>query len=255
MSIPENHEYQTWIRQSKQNPNPKLRLFCFPYAGGGASLFRLWDENLPGEIEVCPVQFPGRESRIREPLFEALNPLIEKLAQVLSPGFDIPFAFFGYSLGALVAFELSRWIRKTKNILPAKIIVAACPAPHLPETHPPIHELPREEFVRSLREMDGTPDAVFLDPELIDFFIPLLRADFKIYETYRYQSQAPLNCPISAYGGLADDSVTMEATQAWEEHTSASFIRRMFPGNHYFLRENTRFLYKAILDDLSGFIN
>lgn len=254
MSIPENLEYQTWIRQPKRNPNPKLRLFCFPYAGGGASLFRLWHEHLPGEIDICPVQFPGRESRIREPLFEALNPLIEKLTEVLSPAFDIPFAFFGYSLGALIAFELSRRLRKTKNILPAQIIVAACPAPHLPEAHAPIHELPREKFIRSLREMDGTPEAVFLDPELIDFFLPLLRADFKIYETYQYWPEAPLECPLSAYGGLADDSVTSEAIQAWEEHTSASFIRRMFPGNHYFFKENSHFLFKAMLDDLSSFL-
>ena len=254
MSISKNLEYQNWIRKNRQDPDPKLRLFCFPYAGGGASLFRLWQEHLPREIEVCPVQLPGRESRIKEPLFEELDPLLEILSEVLLPTLGTPFAFFGHSLGALIAFELSRRLRKMNNLMPAQIIVAACPAPHLPETHSPIHELPREEFIRSLREMDGTPEAVFMDPELIDFFLPLLRADFKIYETYQYQPEEPLSCPISAYGGLRDESVTPDATQAWETQTSASFVRRMFPGNHYFLKENNSYLFKAILDDLVSFL-
>ena len=236
MSISRNLDYHSWIRGFARKPDPKLRLFCFPYAGGGASMFRSWQVHLPNEIEVCPVQLPGREGRIKEPLFETLNPLVETLAEVLLPGLDHSFAFFGYSLGALIAFELTRWLMQKIDRIPAHIIVAACPAPHLPDEHSPIHELPRDEFINSLREMEGTPEAVFQDSELIDFFLPLLRADFKIYETYKYRPAEPLPCPISVYGGLGDQSITQDALQAWQEHTSTGFTRRMFPGNHYFLR-------------------
>lgn len=254
MQIPQKLEYHTWVRQLKQNPNPKIRLFCFPYAGGGASLFRLWHKYLPAEIEVCPVQLPGRESRVREALYDDLTPLIEKLSEVLYPALNVPFAFFGHSLGALVGFELSRLLRKKYGLSPDHLIAAACPAPHVPDQHPPVHHLPHNEFIDSLKQMEGTPDAVFEDPDLLDFFLPLLRADFKVYETYLYTHDRPLACPISAYGGLGDDGVTEEALHSWAEQTTNTFKKRMFPGNHYFIRETPRLLFQAILDDLSALL-
>ncbi len=254
MLIPPNLEYHSWIRQLRQIPNPRLRLFCFPYAGGGASLFRLWSEYLPEEVEVCPVQLPGRESRVKEPIYDELLPLVEKLSDVLLPGFNLPFVFFGYSLGALIAFELARLIRKKFNIVPNHIIVAASPAPHLLEKNFPVHELSSGEFIEFLRKMEGTPEEVFNDPGLLEFFLPLLRADFRVYETYLYYPDLPLACPISAYGGLGDDSVTEDELQSWEVHTSTNFIRRMFPGNHYFLRDHANLLFRAILEDLSKLI-
>jgi medium-chain acyl-[acyl-carrier-protein] hydrolase len=246
-----NLGFNSWVRPLKLNPNPQLRLFCFPHAGGGASLFRLWHKSLPAAIEVCPIQLPGRESRVRERPYTDLIEMVEDLYRVLLPALDFPFVFFGHSLGALVAFELSRLIRKRDGILPAHLIVAACPAPHSPDQHPPVHHLPRREFIDSLKQMEGTPEEVFKDPGLIDFFLPLLRADFTVYETYLYYRDTPLDCPISAYGGLGDDGVTEESLRQWGDQTNSTFIKRMFPGNHYFLRDNPRELFQAVLKDVS----
>lgn len=251
MQNSQHSEYFSWIRKQRHNPNPKLRLFCFPYAGGGASLFRLWQENLSTEVDVCPVQLPGRESRIKELPYDNLYLLIEKLFEVMYPALNTPFVFLGYSLGGLISFELSRLLRRKVGILPDHLIIAACPAPHVPDLHSPVHQLPRSEFIESLKEMEGTPTEVFNDPGLLDFFIPLLRADFKIYETYHYSPDLPLACPISVYGGLGDESVPVDSLQSWQEQTTSSFKRRMFPGNHYFIRDNTHTLFQAILDDLS----
>lgn len=244
-------EYKTWIRTLKPNPNPRLRLFCFSHAGGGASLFRRWHEYLPPAIEVCPVQLPGRESRVRETPYTDMTSLVGDLTKVIVPALDIPFALFGHSLGALIAFELSRTLRREKGLLPGRLIAAACPAPHSPDQHPPIHHLPRHEFIDSLRQMEGTPEEVFNEPGLLDFFLPLLKADFTLYETYVYYRDTPLECPISAYGGLADTGVTVDSLSHWGDQTRGGFIRRMFPGNHYFLREGPVMLFQALLDDLS----
>jgi len=245
---PPNLGLNSWVRPLKPNPDPKLRLFCFPYAGGGASLFRLWHKYLPATIEVCPIQLPGRESRVRERPYTDLIKMVEDLYKVLLPSLDIPFVFFGHSLGALIAFEFSRMIRKRDGILPGHLIVAACSAPHSPDQHQPVHHLPRREFIRSLKQMEGTPDEVFEDPGLLDFFLPLLRADFTVYETYFYYRDAPLDCPISAYGGLGDGDVTEDSLQQWGDQTDNNFKKRMFPGNHYFIRDTPHSLFQAVID-------
>jgi medium-chain acyl-[acyl-carrier-protein] hydrolase len=242
---------KTWVRRPRPNSNAKQRLFCFSYAGGGASLFRLWPEYLPPGIEVCPIQLPGREGRVREAPYTKLADLVQDLSEVLTPVLDIPFAIFGHSLGGLIGFELSRLLRKKSALIPGRLIVAACPAPNYPNPNAPIHQLPKQEFIESLKQMDGTPEQVFEDPMLLDFFLPLLRADFAVYETYSYHRDSPLECPISVYGGLDDVSVPVQSLKTWSEQTSRSFKIRMFPGNHYFVRENLGILLQAILDDLT----
>ena len=239
-----------WINCPKPNPQARLRLFCFPYAGTGASTFRTWSDQLPPDIEVCPVQLPGREKRLSEPLFTHLSPLVKILALILLPYLDRPFAFFGHSMGALVSFELTRKLRHHKAPSPMHLFVSGRRAPQIPNPDPPIHQLPDNAFVGELRRYNGTPEAVLQNPELRSLFLPILRADLAINETYTYISEAPLDCPISAFGGLQDKEVSRKELDAWRDQTNTTFSLSMFPGDHFFLKREPDALWQAISQSL-----
>src|SRR5205814_4666171 len=185
----------SWIQYYQSKPQACLRLFCFPYAGGGASIFRTWSENLPPEIEACPIQLPGRESRLLEAPFSQLFSLIEPVAQALLPYLDMPCAFFGHSMGALVSFELARYLRRQHGLSPVHLFVSGRRAPQLSDPDPPIHPLPEAEFLEELRSLKGTPEEVLQNTELLQLLLPLLRADFAVCETYAYAPETPLLCP------------------------------------------------------------
>ncbi|HBB36167.1 MAG TPA: putative thioesterase [Cyanobacteria bacterium UBA8803] len=238
-----------WLKCNKPNPHARLRLFCFPYAGGGASVFRSWSDRLT-EIEVWSIQPPGRESRLKEPLFTDISPLINSLLPALIPHLNVPFAFFGHSLGALVVFDLARHLRRYNYPTPLHLFVSGRQAPHVPDPDPPIYQLPDPELVEELRRYNGTPDAVLQNPELMDFLLPILRADLAIDETYIYTSESPLDLPISVFGGLEDRKTPHPSMDAWREQTTQSFTLRMFPGGHFFIKEKQELLLQYILDDL-----
>jgi medium-chain acyl-[acyl-carrier-protein] hydrolase len=227
----------SWISFRKPSPHARLRLFCFPYAGAGALIFRAWSDSLPADVEVCPVQFPGRGTRLMERPFTQLLPLVESLTQGLAPLLDKPFAFFGHSLGALVSFEVARQIRREYDVHPARLFVSAGPAPQIPHRGPPIHTLPDKELLAELRRLNGTPSELLEHKELMEIMLPLLRADFAAYETYVYSNEPPLDCPIFAFGGLQDRKVDSSELEAWRDQTSISFSLRMVPGDHFFLKQ------------------
>jgi medium-chain acyl-[acyl-carrier-protein] hydrolase len=242
----------SWITCRKPSPQARLRLFCFPYAGGGVSIFRTWSDGLPADVEVCPIQLPGRGTRLMEPPFTRLSPLIQALAEALFPLLDMPFAFFGHSLGALVSFELARQLRRDCAVQPVRLFISADRAPQIPYRDPPIHSLPEGEFLVALRRLNGTPREVLDDQELRQIMLPLLRADFAVYETYGYSTEPPLNCPISAFGGLQDHRVNRGDLEAWRDQTSVSFSLRMFPGDHFFLNTTQPPLLEALSQELRG---
>ena len=243
-----------WFSNTQPNSQAHLRLFCFPYAGGGASIFRLWAKELPSEIEVCPVQLPGRERRLRESPFSQVAPLLQALVQVLPPYLDRPFAFFGYSMGALISFELVRQLRRQNLPLPSHLIVSGRRAPQIPCSEPFTHELSDAAFIEDLRLKGGTPEAVLQSTELMNLFMPLMRADLGLNETYTYTNEPPLDCPISVLGSSEDPEVNREQLEAWREQTTSSFSLEMFPGNHFFLiSEGRSLLLQAISDQLSSF--
>ena len=240
----------SWMTCRKPIPQARLRLFCFPYAGGGVSIFRAWSDGLPADVEVCPVQLPGRGTRLMEPPFTRLSPLIQALAQALFPLLDKPFAFFGHSLGALVSFELARQLRRQYAVQPVRLFISADRAPQIPNRDPPVHNLPEGEFLLELRRLNGTPSEVLEDEELRQIMLPLLRADFAVYETYGYSTEPPLNCPISAFGGLQDHRVSRGDLEAWRDQTSVSFSLRMFPGDHFFLNTTQPVVLRALSQEL-----
>lgn len=227
-----------WLIFPRPNPQAKLRLFCFPYAGGGAGIFREWYKELNPKIEVCAVQLPGRENRLSEPAFNRLQPLINAISQAILPNLNQPFAFFGHSMGGLICFELARYLRLLYGLTPVHLFVSGASAPHLTDTKPPIHNLPTSDFIQELRRFNGTPAAVLENSELIELMSPTLRADFAVLETYIYLKSASLSCPITAFGGLADSEVSQAEIAAWQEHTTDSFSWKMLQGNHFFIHVN-----------------
>jgi medium-chain acyl-[acyl-carrier-protein] hydrolase len=243
---------ESWIMCRNPSPQARLRLFCFPYAGGGASIFRAWSDGLPADVEVCPVQLPGRGTRLMEPPFIRLSPLIQALSQALFPLLNKPFAFFGHSLGALVSFELARQLRREYAVQPVRLFISADRAPQIPNRDPLIHSLPEEEFLVELCRLNGTPRKVLEDEELRQIMLPLLRADFAVYETYGYSTEPPLNCPISAFGGLQDHRVSRGDLESWRDQTSVSFSLRMFPGDHFFLNTTQPPLLGTLSQELRG---
>lgn len=237
-----------WIVR-KPRPHAKVRLFCFPYAGGGASIYRVWPDALP-HLDICAIQPPGRETRTREQPFTRLDPLVDAAVEAILPLLDQPFAFFGYSLGAYVAFEAARRLRARGAPLPVRLFLAACPAPQVPRRTPPIHELPDTELIREIANYAGTSTEVLQHQELMALLLPLLRADFCVHETYASPREPPLDVPLSILGGLDDDDVTREDLDAWREHTTKAFMLRMFPGNHFFLNTERTLLLTSVLQDL-----
>ena len=228
-----------------------MRLFCLPYAGGGSSLFRSWSKGLPQNLELCAVQLPGRENRIREQPFRHISGLIQILTEIIESYLNLPYAIFGHSVGAIVAFELARRIRKLYGLSPTHLFVSARSAPHIPPREAPIHRLPDAAFIEELRLYEGIPELLLREKELMQLLLPAIRADFAINETYVYSAEEPLECPISVFGGLQDLKVSSNYLTPWREHTRMAFSQHMFPGNHFFLQSSQELLLQAISDDLT----
>ncbi|MBZ0258351.1 hypothetical protein K8I31_19950, partial [bacterium] len=226
------------------------RLFCFPYAGGGASMYRTWADQLPGGVHVCPVQLPGRENRLSEPPYSQVAPLVRIISEQLSPCMDLPFAFFGYSMGALIAYELTRELRRSNQALPTRLFLAAHRAPQLPMRRKAIYHLDDEGFKQGLRHLEGTPEAVLENEELMDIMLPRLRADFTLYETYSYSEEAALGLPFSIFGGTNDKDIPKENLSPWAELTSAQTNIRMIEGNHFFINTAEKELLNFVVEDM-----
>jgi medium-chain acyl-[acyl-carrier-protein] hydrolase len=248
----------SWLTCFQPHPQAKLRLFCFPYAGGGTIAFREWCNELSPHIEIYAIQLPGRENRLREPAFNRLQPLVNALSQAILPSLNYqlnnnlnpPFAFFGHSMGGLIAFEVSRYLRRVWGLNPVHLFVSATKSPHLLSTKPPIHNLPQTEFLQELYRFNGTPRDVLENVEFMELLTPTLRADFSVLETYIYQAEIALSCPITAFGGLEDPEVTQLQLAAWKEHTQARFTLQMLSGGHFFLHTERQDILNLIQRDL-----
>nr|AFB69885.1 microcystin synthetase-associated thioesterase [uncultured bacterium] len=176
-----------------------------------------------------------------------MEPLVEAVADAIRPYVDVPFALFGHSLGAALAFELARVL----DVEPIHLFVSARRAPHLPERTPPIAHLPSAEFIRSVQQRyAGIPQAVLDSPDLLDLLLFRLRADFEVLENYRHLTGAPLGCPISAFGGRDDLTVTAAELAGWSEHTSAGLRTRTLAGPHLFLQDQRQAILAAVGEDL-----
>ena len=241
-----------WILGARPRQLPRRRLFCLPYAGGAASAYRSWAEMLPADVEVCPVQLPGRGSRFREAPFRKVADLIPALAEGLLPLMDLPFALFGHSMGAVVAFELARELRRRGARAPVLLALSGHQAPQRPDSEPPFSHLPDAEFLEEVqRRYDGIPPEVLAEEELLQLLLPVLRADIQVLETYAYAKEPPLDCPISCFGGEGDRHVSLADLEAWRDETRGPLRVRTFPGGHFFVESARAEVLHALSRDLA----
>jgi surfactin synthase thioesterase subunit len=228
-----------WVMRPRPHQAATFRLFCFPYAGMGASVFRSWTTEFPANVELCFIQPPGREGRWSEKAFVSTRDFAPVAADALTPYLTLPFAFFGHSLGALTSFEVARVLRRRNLPQPRHLFMSAHRAPHLPNPHPTLRHLRDQEFVAEIaRQYNGIPQAVLDNVDLIELMLPCLRADFTAFETYQHEIEPPLSCPITAFGGRSDPRVGEAEVAAWREQTTGAFACAQFPGDHFFLQSS-----------------
>lgn len=224
----------SWLAASGRSPAAPLRLFCLPYAGGGASAWREWPKKLGPQVDVCAVQPPGRENRWREKPFTRCEELVTAMAEALRGQLDRPYVLFGHSVGAMVACALARRFRELNLPAPRKVIVSARQAPHLPN-RASTHALANEAFVEEIRKLGGLPEAVLANRELLELVLPTLRADVELDERCTIAPEPPLDVPLTVFGGRADPESHVEGLQAWAAHSRRFEGVRLFEGDHFFI--------------------
>jgi surfactin synthase thioesterase subunit len=228
---------------------PRRRLICIPFAGGGVAAFRGWSRGLPEDVELLVVQLPGRESRLREPAFDNIPEIVEAVGAVVAQACELPYALFGHSMGALVAFELALALEAGPGRGPEHLFVSARRPPDEPEPDSPVHALPDDAFVEELqRRYRAIPDAVRQEPELLALLLPTLRADIRAIECYAPSSPRKVRCPVHVFGGVQDNYPRPAQLPGWQRVAQQGVRVRLFPGNHFYLAEQQA----ALLADISA---
>lgn len=253
---------KAWIAGGAPREDAEVRLFCFAHAGGGAALFRQWEDHLSSSVDVCPIVLPGREGRLREPAYNHMADLIPALTDVLAPHTDRPYALFGHSMGAAVAWEVARALKAWHSARttggnaatapgePLILFVSGRRAPHLPTARRRFSDLTDDDLLTELATLNGTPSAVMDQPGLLDVFLPTLRADFELNELYTPLNAPTLTCPISGLHGDADPEVDPDEITAWRDAGEGGFSLRVFSGDHFYLKGPRPEVLDAIQEDL-----
>jgi surfactin synthase thioesterase subunit len=232
---------------------PRARLFCFPFAGGSVAAFAGWGERLKPDIEVWAAHPRGRGMRFRERPDLHTDAMVGDFLFGMQGMLDLPFAFYGHSLGGLVAFELTRQLQAQGLPMPKHLFVGAKVPPHLGLVHGEIHHLPDEEFVTALQERyAGIPEAVMNEPELLQMFLPALKADFTAYERYQFEENERVDCPLTAFVGESDPGIRPGLMEEWGRHTRGEFTLHTVPGDHFFLTESAELVMDAIRKSLEA---
>lgn len=234
-----------WI-VSRPNRNARLRLFCFPFAGGAATQFASWQAELGDEIQVCAIQPRGRGGRFQETPLTEWTSLINELLKVLSENDDVPYAFFGHSLGGLMAFELARACAASHLPSPRHLFISATNAPRIALDRPDITRMDDSALKARLRDYNGTPGEVLNNHELMDLLLPVIRADLTLLQNYRYHPQERLQIPLSIMVGNKDPHIDYQAFGTWREETTGPFSHHTFTGDHFYIQsERDRVLQKV----------
>jgi surfactin synthase thioesterase subunit len=236
-----------WLPYTKEiKPNAHL-LFCFPYGGGNPVFYNNWEVYLPDHFQVCPVQLPGRGIRFSEPSYTNFRALVRDIVAAIQPHLmSNRFSFFGHSMGALVSFEVTRLLQSMSLPLPDNLFVSGYHAPHIPDPGRKIHHLPDDEFLDGIVEMNGLPEELVQNRDFLSVFLPALRADFTMCETYRYLPGNKLKCPIVALGGTGDPEAGEDHLKAWQTQTVSDFSLHMLKGDHFYIHQKEREIIKII---------
>jgi medium-chain acyl-[acyl-carrier-protein] hydrolase len=244
-TVPEN----PWINVYAPRPDARLRLLCFPHAGGSAAIFGRWPETLPDDIELWAIEYPGRGSRRTERALVRVHAMVAALLPALLPTLTAPYALFGQCMGAVVAFELARAVRRHGGPDPTALLVSSCRGPSLEPKRPPIHGMPDDEFVAAVCALNATPDHMLSTDAGRAVFLPPLRADFELVDTYAYRAGERLPCRVVTYGGVDDTDVAPGELDAWALETTAPLHRRTYPGDHSFFQSAAPLLVRDVAAD------
>jgi surfactin synthase thioesterase subunit len=227
---------EPWLQRFRPHADPLLRLFCFPYAGVGAAVYRLWPAGLPPEVEMCAVLLPGREARLREPPLRDIEAMVAGAVAALLPYTDRPYALFGHSMGGVLAYESSRRLAEQGKRPPSHLFISGRRSPATAERDPPIAHLPDREFALEInRRYGGIPAEVIEDAEVLALLLPALRCDLQALDEYRPRAAAPLPWPLTVFGGADDQRATRDQLEGWRSEAGAAFRLRLFPGGHFYL--------------------
>ncbi|MGB0562560.1 MAG: thioesterase II family protein, partial [Spirulinaceae cyanobacterium] len=240
-----------WLINLKPNPTATCRLFCFPYNSGSIAAFYAWPEALPETVEVYGIQLPGGADRRHEEPPSCIAAVVKALAPLLLPYLDRPFAFYGHSLGALIAFEMAQAIYQQTGRSPAHLLVGSWGAPHLPHPYPNLQHHSDREIITQILPLVDVPEAVLSNADTMRSLLPLLKAGARLYEDYQYPPRAPLNCPITAFGGAEDRMITPDLLRGWQQQTHGPFQLRILPGNHLFLHSAESILMENLTECLT----
>jgi surfactin synthase thioesterase subunit len=244
-----------WLAAPVARPDADLRLLCLPHAGGGTAPYAALARRLPGTIDLRPVRLPGRETRLREQPYRRMSALVDDAVRALEPVLERPYALFGHSLGALLAYELAHRLRAMGAPEPAHLFVSGRRAPQLADPESPLSALPDDQLVAELsRRYDGIPRAVLETPELLELFLPVLRADCELLDTYVYAEREALAVPISAFTGVDDRRVGMPELNGWRDQTTAAFRIGSLPGGHFYFHGAEEALAAELERDLAQIV-
>ena len=246
-------ERSPWLPYRKENPEARLRLFCFPFAGSGASSFLSWNQHLPATVEVCGVQPPGREKRMGETAFSHMDDLVSATLAGLEGLFDKPFALFGHSMGANVVFAVAHAL-EARGLRPRHVIPSGRPGPHCTHAPTALHTLPDDELVDRLSHLGGTPPDFLSNPALMSALMPCVRADLALTESYLASPETVLTCPLTAMGGDSDPLFPSDYLQSWSTATTGLFAVRPFPGGHFYYSAEGLPAVDAVADILQPYL-
>ncbi len=224
-----------WFKQYPSSASAKLRIFCFPYAGGSAQVFSKWANKIPYPVDLFVLQSPGRGRRFNEKPIACLSTKVQILHREILPYTTLPYIFIGHSNGALLAYELARELQKSGNCHLQHIVLSAKRAPHLPRIREPIHQLPGPEFLARLKDYDYTPDEVLENQEFMELFLPMLRADFALSDTHQFVQKHPLQSDASLFWGQQDKDVPLADVLAWRELLVGKTELVEFNAGHFFI--------------------
>ena len=235
-----------WFVIPKPNINAEIKLICFPYAGGSAVTYLNWAQQIADNVELIIVQPPGRGPRMFEPLHKEMTTLIAELLIHFPTLLNKPYILFGHSLGSRVAFELMAELSKLAQPLPKHFIASGSKGPHLFSDKKSLHALSDEEFIIELEQLSGTPKAVLENRELMELFLPVLRADFQIAETYRYDGSSKFPCTLSVLGGRDDIDIPREKLESWTTFFEKTTQICLLDGDHFFIDNHQEQVLKKV---------